>query len=167
MWVTLALALAVLALAQVTLVAILSARRPSGNVYKTIVLVAFVTALAALPADRFLVGRTLSPEGRLFLALTDLAIGGLFFHFMTLPDRSVTLRILVELLLSPGRSLSFEALGARYGVHTMIGSRLRQLEAGRFIALGPDGAVTLLSRGLWFGRFVTGGRRMFRISSAN
>ena len=34
----------------------------------------------------------------------------------TLPDRSVTLRILVEILLAPGEALSTAALGERYGV---------------------------------------------------
>ena len=56
---------------------------------------------------------------------------------MTLPDRSVTLRIFVELLLAPGRTLSLAALGSRYGVRTMIGSRLDQLEQGQFLSIAP------------------------------
>jgi hypothetical protein len=39
-------------------------------------------------------------------SVMHLAIGGLFLHFMTLPDRSVTLRILVELLLASEHQLS-------------------------------------------------------------
>ena len=44
---------------------------------------------------------------------------------------------------------------------------VEQLADGRFIAIADDGRVALERRGLWFGRFVTGGRRLFRISSAN
>ena len=86
---------------------------------------------------------------------------------MTLPDRSVTLRILVELELAPGRTLTLTDLTRRYGVRTMIVSRLEQLERGQFLTIAPDGALTLLPRGVRFGRFVTGGRQLFRISSAN
>ena len=49
----------------------------------------------------------------------------------------------------------------------MIVSRLEQLAEGQFLTIAPDGALTLLPRGVRFGRFVTGGRRLFRISSAN
>ena len=83
-----------------------------------------------------------------------------------MPARS-TLVTTCELLLAPGRTLSLEALAARYGVRTMIASRLQQLEEGRFLTIAPDGAIALLPRGEWFGRFVTGGRRLFRITSAN
>jgi hypothetical protein len=118
-------------------------------------------------ADGLLFGRPLSLDGRVFLVLLHLALGGFLFHFMTLPDRSVTLRILVELLLAPGRTLSLDELGRRYGVRTMIASRLAQLQDGRFLTVDPSGRITLLPRGERFGRFVTGGRRLFRISSAN
>ncbi len=53
-----------------------------------------------------LFGQALALDGRAFLVLIHLALGGFLFHFMTLPDRSVTLRILVELLLAPGQALS-------------------------------------------------------------
>jgi hypothetical protein len=152
---------------QALIVALVSAARPRGNIYATIVAVALATAPAAMFADRLLFGRTLDGDGRLFLVLMHLALGGFLFHFMTLPDRSVTLRILVELLLAPDRSLSLEELTARYGVRTMIGSRLEQLQEGRCLTIGADGTVTLLPRGQSFGRFVTGGRRLFRITSAN
>ena len=152
---------------QALLVAIVAAVRPRGNIYVTIMAVALATAPAAAFADRLLFGRTLDPDGRLFLALMHLALGGFLFHFMTLPDRSVTLRILVELLLAPGRALSIDELKARYGVRTMIGSRLEQLQEGRCLTIGTDGTITLLPRGESFGRFVTGGRRLFRITSAN
>ena len=96
-----------------------------------------------------------------------LSLGGFLFHFMTLPDRSVTLRIFVELWLAPGRTLTLAALGSRYGVQTMVGSRLDQLEQGQFLSIRPDGIITLLPRGQRFGRFVTAGRRLFNIRSAN
>jgi len=157
----------ILAALQALLVAIVAAVRPHGNIYVTIVAAALATAPAAAFADHLLFGRTLDPDGRLFLVLIHLALGGFLFHFMTLPDRSVTLRILVELLLAPGRALSVDELTARYGVRTMIGSRLEQLQEGRCLTIGTDGTITLLRRGQSFGRFVTGGRRLFRITSAN
>lgn len=152
---------------QALIVALVAAVRPRGNIYATIIGVAVATAPAAAFADRLLFGRPLEADGRLFLVLMHLALGGFLFHFMTLPDRSVTLRILVELLLAPGRALSVDELTARYGVRTMIGSRLEQLEEGRFLRIAPEGTITLLPRGESFGRFVTGGRRLFRITSAN
>src|SRR4029077_488239 len=93
---------------QAVLVAIVAGVRSRGNIYVTIIAVALATAPVAAFADRLLFGRPLDPDGRIFLALTDLALGGFLFHFMTLPDRSVTLRILVELLLAPGRTLSLD-----------------------------------------------------------
>jgi hypothetical protein len=158
---------AALLLVQTALVALLAALRPRSNIYVTIIVVAVATAPAAVLSDRLLFGRTLSPDGRMFLALVHLALGGFLFHFMTLPDRSVTLRILVEILLAPGGTLSLEDLGRRYGVHTMIASRLEQMQEGGFLRVDPAGRITLLPRGERFGRFVTGGRRLFRISSAN
>ena len=152
---------------QAVLVAVISAVRPRGNVYLTVVGVALVTAPLAAVADRLLFGRPLDSDGRLFLTLTHLALGGFLFHFLTLPDRSVTLRILVELLLAPDRALSLGDLAARYGVRTMIGSRLEQLRDGGCLSIAADGAIALLPRGRSFGRAVTAGRRVFRITSAN
>ena len=152
--------------AQALAVAVISAVR-RGNVYVTIVLVACATTPVVLLAAEWIAGSPLSAEGRLYLALMHLSLGGFLFHFMTLPDRSVTLRIFVELLLAPGRTLTLAALGSRYGVRTMIESRLQQLEEGRFLSIRADGAITLLPRGQSFGRFVTAGRRLFNIRSAN
>ena len=152
---------------QTLIVAAVSAVRPRGNIYATIVGVAVATAPAAAFADRLLFARILDPDGRLFLVLMHLALGGFLFHFMTLPDRSVTLRVFVELLQAPGHALSIDELAARYGVRTMITSRLRQLQDGRFLRIDAEGNITLLPRGESFGRFVTGGRRLFRITSAN
>jgi hypothetical protein len=162
-----AAAIAALFAAQALLVALVAAVRSRGNIYATIVAISLVTAPAAAVADRILFGRALDADGRLYLALTHLAAGGFLFHFMTLPDRSVTLRILVELLLSPGRALSVRDLSARYGVRTMIGSRLEQLQAGRCLTIASGGTLTLLPRGQRLGRLVTAGRRLFRITSAN
>jgi hypothetical protein len=156
-----------LLIAQAILVALVAALRRRANIYLIIVAVALSTAPAAALSDIVFFGRALPAEGRGFLVLIHLALGGFLFHFMTLPDRSVTLRILVELELAPERKLSLAELTARYGVRTMIVSRLEQLARGRFIAIAPGGALTLLPRGRRLGRFVAGGRRMFRISSAN
>jgi hypothetical protein len=165
--VRLAFAILTLFAAQAVLVAIVSALRPRGNVYLTIIAVSIATAPVAAFADRLLFGRALDGDGRLFLALIHLALGGLLFHFMTLPDRSVTLRIFVELLLAPRRELPVDELTRRYGVRTMIGSRLAQLQEGRCLTIASDGAIALLPRGRSFGRAVTAGRRLFRITSAN
>ena len=162
-----ALAAVVLLAAQTVLVAAVAAIRPRGNIYVTIVGVVLLTAPVAPFTDQLLFGRVLPFEGRAFLLLVYLALGGFLFQFMTLPDRSVTLRILVELELAPGRTLSLGDLAQRYGVRTMIVSRLEQLERGQFLTIAPDGALTLLPRGVRFGRFVTAGRQLFRIASAN
>jgi hypothetical protein len=152
---------------QVLLVAAIVAWRPTRNIYATIVIVCLLTAPLALVADRMLLGQVLDRDGHVFLVLIHLALGGFFFHFITLPDRSVTLRILVELLLAPGQTLSADALGRRYSVRTMIISRLAQLSAGQFIEIAGDGRIVLTGKGIWFGRFVTAGRKLFRIASAN
>ena len=163
---TIAVALALFA-AQALAVAAIAALRRNANIYALIIGFACVTAPLVFLAGPSIVGRPLSTEGRAFLALLHLSLGGFLFHFMTLPDRSVTLRIFVELLLAPGRTLTLAALGSRYGVRTMVGSRLDQLEQGQFLSIRPDGVITLLPRGQRFGRFVTAGRRLFNIRSAN
>ena len=152
---------------QALLVAALSAIRRRGNIYFRIILVSVAATVLVFLSGPVLVGEGLSIDGRVYLALMNLALGGYLLHFMTLPDRSVTLRILVELLLAPGRTLSLGALGSRYSVRHMIVSRLEQLQEGGFLSIAPDGALTLLPRGHRFGRFVTSGRRLFRITSAN
>ncbi len=111
-------ALAFLSL-QTVLVAALSALRPTANIYVTIVIVSLVTAPVAFLSDRTLLGQALGRDGRWFLVVTHLALGGFLFHFMTLPDRSVTLRILVEVLRAPGQALSAKELSRRYGVKTL------------------------------------------------
>src|SRR5436190_24087137 len=116
---SLAIAVILLLALQVVLVAIVSAIRPRANIYVTIVLVSLLTAPVALlygthhlgrrlgvPGAAAARGAPLGPDGRLYFVLIHLALGGFLFHFMTLPDRSVTLRILVEVLLAPGQALS-------------------------------------------------------------
>ena len=77
-----------------------------------------------------LFGQRARPDGRLFLVLIHLALGGFLFHFMTLPDRSVTLRILVELAArARAGAVARRRSADRYGVRTMIASRLEQLSA--------------------------------------
>jgi hypothetical protein len=160
-------AVLVLMALQVVLVAIVSAVRPQGNIYVTIVVVSLLTAPVAVLYGTHYLGQRLGPDGRLYLVLIHLALGGFLFHFMTLPDRSVTLRILVEVLLASGQALSTRALSSRYGVKTMITSRLAQLCAARFIEISSDGRIALTRKGQAFGRFVTAGRKLFGISSAN
>jgi len=167
MIITLAVAALALFAMQAALVAATSAVRPSANIYVTIIIVSVLTAPLAVLAERFLVGEVLDRDGRFYLMVMHLSLGGFLFHFMTLPDRSVTLRILVEVLLAPGQTLSAKALGERYGVKTMITSRLDQLSAARFIEISRDRRIVLTPRGLAFGRFVTAGRKLFGIASAN
>ena len=162
-----AVAAAALLLCQTLIVVALAALRPRSNIYVTIVLVAIVTAPIASIADQLLFGQALTTEGRMFLALVNVALGGFLFHFITLPDRSVTLRMLVELQRAPGHALSLKDLSDRYSVRAMIGSRLDQLAEGQFLDIERDGTLALKPRGQAFGRFVTGGRRLFRITSAN
>jgi hypothetical protein len=152
---------------QAALVAVVNALRPNTNIYATIVIVSVVTIPVALLYGTYYLGQPLGRDGMFFFMVTHLSLGGFLFHFMTLPDRSVTLRILVEVLLAPGQALSARALGDRYGVKTMITSRLEQLSAARFIEISGDGRIALTPRGLAFGRFVTAGRRLFGIASAN
>jgi hypothetical protein len=167
MLMSVAVAAVALLLCQTLIVVALAGLRPRSNIYVTIVLVAIVTAPVAFFADQLLLGQPLTTEGRMFLALVNLALGGFLFHFITLPDRSVTLRMLVELQRAPGHALSLRDLSDRYSVRAMIGSRLDQLAEGHFLDIRPDGALALKPRGQVFGRFVTGGRRLFRITSAN
>jgi hypothetical protein len=164
---TLATASLLLLAAQTAVVAIVSALRPRANVYVTIIIVSAVTAPLALVYGTHHLGQRLGSDGQMYFVLIHLALGGFLFHFMTLPDRSVTLRILVEVLLAPGQALSTTALSRRYGVKTMITSRLEQLSAGRFIEISADRRITLTGKGLAFGRFVTAGRKLFDIASAN
>jgi hypothetical protein len=152
---------------QALLVALVSHLRPRRNIYATIIVVALASSPLAILGERLMFARALTIEGRIFLVLLHLALGGFLFHFMTLPDRSVTLRMLVELLLAPGGRLTLEELGRRYGVRTMIDSRIAQLQGGGFLIVDGSGEITLAARGMRFGRFVTGGRRLFNISSAN
>jgi len=152
---------------QALLVAAIAALRRRGNIYTTIILVAVTTTPLVFAFGSSVVGEPLSAPGRVYLALMHLSLGGFLFHFMTLPDRSVTLRILVEVLLAPGQALSTRDLSNRYGVRTMISARLEQLSAARFIDISRDGRIALTSKGLSFGRFVTAGRRLFGIESAN
>jgi hypothetical protein len=49
----------------------------------------------------------------------------------------------------------------------MITSRLEQLSAARFIDTSSDRRIALTSKALSFGRFVTAGRELFGIASAN
>ena len=164
---TLAVAVFVLLALQAALVAVVSALRQHGNIYATIVIVSVITAPLALLYGTHHLGQPLGIDGKLYFVLIHLALGGFLFHFMTLPDRSVTLRILVEVLLAPGQALSTQALSSRYGVKTMITSRLEQLSAARFIEISSDRRIRLTGKGLSFGRFVTAGRKLFGIASAN
>jgi hypothetical protein len=166
-WLSLILTAISLLVLQTLCVAVAGLVRPRGNVYVAIVAVSVLTTPLAFVSDMLYFSSPFTFDGRLFLVVIHLTLGGFLFHFMTLPDRSVTLRMLVELLLAPGHRLSLDALRVRYSVRTMIESRLTQLSAGRFLQVAPDGRITLIGKGLWFGRFVTNGRRLFGIASAN
>jgi hypothetical protein len=152
---------------QALVVALIAAVRKRSNIYALILLVAVLSTPLVFGLEPLFFGRPLDPDGRLFFALTNLTLGGFLFHFMTLPDRSVTLRVLAELERAPNRTLSLAELTAKYSVREMIESRLEQLAEGNFLTIEPDGRLTLKSRGTTFGRFVARGRRLFGIASAN
>jgi hypothetical protein len=156
-----------LLLMQTLLVVVVAATRPNGNIYLAVIGVSVATAPVAWLLAPWLFAATLDAVGRVYLVVLHLALGGFLFHFMTLPDRSVTLRILVELLLVPGQTMTVADLKRRYSVTTMIESRVQQLEAGSFVRVEANRDIVLLPRGLAFGRFVTAGRRLFGIGSAN
>src|SRR5262245_59166244 len=83
---------------QAGLVAAVKAVARSANVYVVIVAVSLATAPLAWVYGTHHVGvhpDHLSTTGQLFFVLIHLTLGGFLFHFMTLPDRSVTLRVLV------------------------------------------------------------------------
>ena len=164
---SLAAAALALLIVQVLLVVLARFIVPTMNVYVTIIAVSVVTAPGAFSAGSILLGDAVTVSGRWFLVVLHLTLGGFFFHFMTLPDRSVTLRILVELLRAPGQALSTTALGRQYGVKTMIASRLEQLAAAQFVEISADERINLTGKGRGFGRFVTTGRKLFGIGSAN
>jgi hypothetical protein len=166
-WLGVLRAAAIIVAGQTLLVALAAALVARANIYKIAIAVICVTAPIAALADGLVAGQTLDLEGRLFLVLLHFGLGGLLVHFLTLPDRSVTLRILVELQLTPDRTLSIAELNQRYGVNHMIDARVNQLADGGFLSMAADGGLTLTSRGESFGRFVAGGRRLFRIESAN
>jgi len=152
---------------QTLLVILARLLRPRSNVYATIILVSVLTAPLTLIFSERLVGLPVNSAGRLFLVVTHLTLGGFLFHFMTLPDRSVTLRVFVELLLAPGGTLTSSGLRERYSVRSMVSSRLEQMASAGFITISAAGRIAVVGKGIWFGQFVTGGRRLFRITSAN
>jgi hypothetical protein len=152
---------------QAVVVALIAAIRKRSNIYTLILIVAVLTTPLVFALEPVFFARPLDADGRIFFALTNLALGGFLFHFMTLPDRSVTLRVLAELERAPNRTLSLAELTAKYSVRDMIESRLEQLAQGNFLTIEPDGRLALKSRGTTFGRFVAGGRRLFGIASAN
>src|SRR5947209_7486364 len=86
--------------AQALVVAAAALLRPRVNIYLTIIAVSIATTPLVVFADGLMFGRPLAGDGRVYLVLMHLALGGFLFQFMTLPDRSVTLRVLVELELA-------------------------------------------------------------------
>src|SRR6267154_1242424 len=71
--------------------------------------------------------------------------------------------VLVSVLTAPLALL----YGTQHGGKTMITSRLEQLSAGRFVDISGDRRIVLTGKGRAFGRFVTAGRKLFGIASAN
>lgn len=100
-------------------------------------------------------------------AVTHLSLGVLFAHFICLPDRALTLRILVEIYETGEKGLSLQELNARFSLAQMIKSRLVQMEKGQLLQISQKGEITLLSKGLNMGKFILAGRKFFNISSAN
>lgn len=167
MWITPLVFAALSLLAQTAVVVAMAAARRRDNIYFTIAAVSALTAPVAWLAGPALFDRPFDADGRLFLVATHLLTGGFLLHAMTLPDRSVTLRVLVELLLAPDQRLTVAELTDRYGIHVMIESRIHQLRDRGFLDVKTDGEIVLRPRGVLFGRFVGAGRALFAIESAN
>lgn len=166
MWRPVALALILSGLLQTLLVIAVAPARRHATIYVAILGLSLATAPVAWLTGAWLFQPALAPEGRVFLVLIHLTLGVLLFHLMTLLDRSVTLRVLVELLRAH-QTLSLPELASRYGLRHMIESRVDQLRAAGFLEVDPAGEVRLRSRGIFLARFVSGGRALFGVGSAN
>lgn len=137
------------------------------GIYKTSVIMTIITIPIAILY--FLMNK--SPENEISAIvmntiLLHLSIGGIFFHFLTLPDRSLTLRILVELKNAPKKKINLEQLDRVYNLKEMIISRLKQLDSAKFIQL-DNSKITLRRKGLFLGAFILNGRKVFGISKGN
>lgn len=135
------------------------------NVYFRIALLGFAT----LPLIWFCRGQ-LSNEFFnfiLFDSILHLALGALFAQFICLPDRALTLRLLVELYESGEKGLSLSELNARFSLEKMIRSRLQQMHNGQVLEIASDGQIVLREKGLSIGNLILKGRKFFNITSAN
>lgn len=99
--------------------------------------------------------------------ILHLSLGALFAQFICLPDRALTLRLLVEMYDSGNQGLSLKELNMRFSLSRMIESRLIQMDRGSVLKIEDSRAITLTSKGRRIGNFVIAGRKFFNIGSAN
>lgn len=136
------------------------------NVYFRIAILGFLTVplvWSFLPKLSF----ELSFATTFVSGFLHLILGFLFAQFICLPDRSLTLRIVVECHEQGHQGLSLTQLSARFSLSQMINSRLTQLSDGGVLQVSSDGRISLLDKGIRLGRFILNGRRFFNIKSAN
>lgn len=96
-----------------------------------------------------------------------LSLGVIFAQFICLPDRALTLRILVEILETQNRGLNLTDLKNRFSLSVMIQSRLLQMQKGDLLYVDQNGKIILKSKGNFIGNLVLNGRKFYNISSAN
>jgi len=152
----------------VFLVALTKRLFKESSIYLAVILITLLTApiigvLAALwftGLDKFL-------ELGALITLTYACLGGFLFIFVGMPNRSMTLRLLMELNEAEGNKLSMKELERIGGIDALLSARLSWLKESGFLDIDNYGKIRLLSKGLRLGSFVTRGRIFFNIGGYN
>jgi hypothetical protein len=123
-------------------------------------IIGVLTALLFMNLDGFL-------ELGVLITLTYACLGGFFFIFVGMPNRSITLRLLMELNKVSGYELSMKELEKIGGINSLLSSRLSWLKEIGYLDIDNDGKIRLISKGLRMGSLVTRGRMFFKIGRYN
>jgi len=117
----------------------------------------YLVLAAMLPAD--LIHEGVQEEdalGRMITYLNGLIIYVLLFfsyaHFYFVIDRSISSRIMVDLLASPGLSGTFEDIARTYAPQGILKRRILDMVYGGYLA-EEGGKYTLTAKGRLHGRF--------------
>ncbi len=137
----------------------------STNIYFRIAAI----GIFSLPLIWFIRFNLSQPDYRFlfFDSLSHLSLGLLFAYFICLPDRALTLRLLVDVYQTGETGITLKELNSQFGLSLMIQSRLKQMQKGQILQLEPNGRIILLKKGRTIGNCILLGRKIFRISSAN
>ena len=138
------------------------------SIYLAVILVTLLTAplIGTLTALWFADFEEFLELGVL-ITLTYACMGGFLFVFVGMPNRSITLRLLMELNEVEGNKLSMKELERIGGIDALLSARLLCLKEIGFLDIDNYGKIRLLSKGLRLGRFVTRGRIFFNIGRYN